>query len=145
MISVSGDCALLPLDARQLAACLQQMLGRLHLEADLELECLRDADIMDLNTAHMVCHGPTNILSFPSGEAGFLGSLALSVDCLRREARLYGQNITEYCHTLLAHGLAHLLGYDHGPDMDAVCAVMLCESGDLCSNEKACAGTDGRL
>ena len=145
MISVSGDCALLPLDARQLAACLREMLNRLHLEADLELECLRDANIMALNATHMACHGPTNILSFPSGEAVFLGSLALSVDCLRREARLYGQDVAEYCRVLLAHGLAHLLGYDHGPDMDAVCAAMLGEAGGLCSDEKACAGTGGRL
>jgi probable rRNA maturation factor len=51
--------------------------------------------------------------------------LALSVDAVRREAWLYGRDPAEYCRRLLAHGLAHVLGYDHGPAMDALAARML--------------------
>lgn len=50
----------------------------------------------------------------------WVGSLALSVDTLRREAFLYGQTVDEHAVRLLAHGLAHLLGHDHGPAMDAL-------------------------
>ncbi len=125
MIAVYGNCARLPLDSHELADRLERMLRRLGVTADVELECVRDGEIMRLNREHMACPGPTNILSFPAGEADFLGSLALSADCLDREARLYAQPADAYCLKLLAHGLAHLLGHDHGPAMDAVCAAML--------------------
>lgn len=87
----------------------------------VELFLMRDGEIAALNAAHLGCTGPTNILSFPDS-AGRLGSLALSVDTLRRECRLYGQAPARYARRLLAHGLAHLCGYDHGPFMDVVCA-----------------------
>ncbi len=85
----------------------------------------------------MGCPGPTNVLSFPleeelaeasapDGPQTFqLGSLVLSVDAVRREAGLYGQDPREHCLRLLAHGLGHLAGYDHGPEMDTLCAAML--------------------
>ncbi|MDR2488996.1 MAG: rRNA maturation RNAse YbeY, partial [Desulfovibrio sp.] len=49
-----------------------------------------------------------------------LGCLALSVDTLLRECFLYGQNTDEHCIRLLAHGLSHLMGMDHGPEMDSL-------------------------
>lgn len=95
---------------------------------ELELVLVRDGDIAALNAAHLDCTGPTNILSFPDGRLSpggrGLGSLALSVDTLRRECVLYGQEPAEHARRLLAHGLAHLLGHDHGPVMDAVCAAL---------------------
>lgn len=47
-----------------------------------------------------------------------LGALLLSVDTLLREAFLYGQDEREHCIRLLAHGLGHIAGYDHGPEME---------------------------
>ena len=83
----------------------------------------------------MGCHGPTNVLSFPLDESLAetgdddapvqLGGLVLSVDALHREALLYGQDVREHCLRLLAHGLGHLAGYDHGPEMDGLCEAML--------------------
>jgi probable rRNA maturation factor len=107
---------------------------------DLELICLRDAAIARLNADCLGCAGPTNILAWPparTGAIGFsegteqatLGTIVLSVDAVRREARLYGQDPAAYCRRLLAHGLAHVLGYDHGPGMDALCARMLEHAG----------------
>lgn len=116
----------------------------------LDLMLVRDAEIAELNAQHMDCPGPTNILSFPlesvAGEtlcgstacaapeecpagprdAGFsLGCLALSVDSVAREALLYGQERGEHCLRLLAHGLGHLFGHDHGEEMDSFCEAML--------------------
>lgn len=115
-----------PFSRREWAAWLDAMLriaagpGR---PPAVELALVRDGEIAALNMSHLGCTGPTNILSFPdSAGGGHLGSLALSVDALRRECRLYGQDMAEYARHLLAHGLAHLCGYDHGPLMDAVCA-----------------------
>lgn len=91
----------------------------------LELALLDDAGISLLHQNMLGCNGPTNILSFPAvagDNEGSPGSLALSVDTLHREAFLYGQSTQEHMIRLLAHGLAHLLGHDHGPAMDALAA-----------------------
>ena len=86
---------------------------------------------------HAAGSGPTelDVLSFPIDEqiAGpededvpvQLGSLVFSVDTLHRETLLYGQDPEEHCLRLLAHGLGHLAGYDHGPEMDELCSEML--------------------
>ena len=50
----------------------------------------------------------------------FIGDLVLSVDTLAREAFLYGQDPVEHTARLLAHGLLHLAGFDHGEEMDAL-------------------------
>lgn len=98
-------------------------------DAALELVLARDALVADLNSRHMGCCGPTNILSFPNGEEGGairdLGSLVLDVDAVWREALLYGQDPREHCLRLLAHGIAHLTGLDHGEAMDSLCQRML--------------------
>lgn len=47
-----------------------------------------------------------------------IGWLVLSLDTWRRECLLYGQEPVEHALRLLAHGLGHLAGYDHGPEMD---------------------------
>ena len=136
----SPALALLPLDRHELAACLEAMLLRAGRLCELELICLRDADIARLNADCLGCAGPTNILAWPDGQAGAAGippgektkktpaTLVMSVDAVRREASLYGQEPAAYCRSLLAHGLAHALGHDHGRGMDDLCARMLnCE------------------
>lgn len=96
-----------------------------------ELKLVDDRGIARLNREFLGCPGPTNILSFPAhepdeaggGEVGgpgdqtFLGELALSVDALARETDLYGQAPLEHLARLLAHGLLHLAGFDHGEAM----------------------------
>lgn len=79
-----------------------------------------DAEIQTLNRRFRQIDRPTDILSFPLYEAdeplpthGSLGDLVLSVDALRRQAQRYGHSRKrEFCF-LFAHGLLHLLGYDH--------------------------------
>lgn len=103
--------------------------------AELDLILVRDAGMADYNQRYMGCHGPTNVLSFPIDEQITgpededvpvqLGSLVFSVDALHRETLLYGQEAEEHCLRLLAHGLGHLAGYDHGPEMDEMCSEML--------------------
>lgn len=99
--------------ARMLAACPVD-----NARADLIL--LDDGEMAQLNAESTGLPGPTNILSFPSGEAEFLGELYLSLDSLEREAQLYGQKPEAYATRLLAHGLAHLLGHDHSPEMESL-------------------------
>lgn len=89
----------------------------------VELHLLDDARMAAANRRHMACQGPTNILSFPGG-ADCAGILLLSTDCLRRECLLYGQPPREHALRLLAHGMGHLCGLDHGPEMDGLCALL---------------------
>lgn len=109
---------------RELADVVQTILEALGLcGADLSLTLLDDPGIAVLNARHLDCQGPTNILSFPEADPArpqALGALFLSVDTLAREAFLYGQEPQRHLARLLSHGILHLCGHDHGPDMEAL-------------------------
>ena len=92
--------------------------------AGVELHLLTDAAMAEANALHMACPGPTNVLSFPGG-SGMAGTLLLSLDTLERECLFYGQDPREHLLRLLAHGIGHLAGLDHGPGMDALCAALM--------------------
>ena len=119
-------CALLPCSRRSLGPLLSAMCHRariLHEEGLLPdvpkgvvLALVTDREMASLNRASMNVPGPTNILSFPDGEG--TAELALDVAQLLREAILYGQTPMEHLVRLLAHGLAHVCGLDHGEQMD---------------------------
>ena len=120
-----------PLDRRELQEVLTAMWeltggGKTPSGSGLELIVTDDAGSESCNREHLGISGPTNILSFPSsvqaGRAGADGSLILSTPTLRRESLLYGQEPIEHAVRLLAHGLAHLAGLEHGPEMWALCA-----------------------
>lgn len=118
----SGAVWLLPFSMRELSRALEGMaLGMRpatgEKPAALELSLLDDADMAALNRDFLGLSGPTNVLSFPAA-AGETGSLALAVPTVLREARLYGQEEGAYIIRMLAHGLAHIMGYEHGPEMD---------------------------
>ncbi len=110
----------------ELSFILKKILFFLKLEhASLEFELVRDGAMASLNSQYMNCQGPTNVLSFPSMEEDnaelFLGSIVMSVDTLRREAKLYGQNEKTHALNLIIHAMVHLMGYDHGHEMDTLC------------------------
>ncbi len=110
----------MPFDQRELARLLDHMARSCGLSPEnVELALTNDAQISAANERYLGCRGPTNIVSFPP-EGGAPGQLLLSVDTLRRECLLYGQDPAEHAIRLLAHGLAHLTGLDHGPEMDRV-------------------------
>lgn len=111
-----------PLSRRELAAVLSAMRRALDLEdIPLDLTLADDAFISAVNQGHLGCTGPTNILSFPAfaGPGSARALLVLSLDTLERECLLYSQERMEHTLRLLAHGMAHLGGLDHGPAMDA--------------------------
>ena len=136
----------LPFSRSELAKALSAMLDAVGAAgAELELILADDAAMEALNRAHLGCAGPTNVLSFPARSGEFfsepaplsedallsedslppcLGSLVLAPETVLRECLLYGQEPKEHTLRLLAHGAAHLLGLDHGPDMDAAADAM---------------------
>lgn len=124
------------------------------------IKLVDDREIARLNEEYMGCSGPTNVLSFPAsgeseadapdidvcdesesgqGSSVFLGELALSVDALSREVGLYGQPPVAHLARLLAHGILHLAGYEHGDSMygltDTVVDRVLLEYADASEGE----------
>ena len=75
-----------------------------------------DARMRTLNRRWRRLDRPTDVLSFPSGEMLSLGDLVIDVPYARRQARLRGHSTARELQILLAHGLLHLLGYDHEKD-----------------------------
>jgi probable rRNA maturation factor len=134
-VSITRDLAtawLLPFSARELAAALRAMwltfgqavTAGFSSDALLEFALVDESEMASLNEENLGCAGPTNILAFPAPSTGnsglpLAGLLAMSPRTMRREAWLYGQEAAPYALRLMAHGLAHLLGYEHGEAMDA--------------------------
>lgn len=117
----SRNSWLLPLTLPELGLALERMAAAMQPGSPLELVELTlcdDDGMAELNRDFLGLTGPTNVLAFPG--VGGMGSLALSVETICREARLYGQEPATYTLKMLAHGLAHLMGFDHGPEMDIV-------------------------
>ena len=63
----------------------------------------------------------TNVLSFPAAAnpEGHLGDISLAYGVCAREAAEQGKSLSNHLQHLVAHGVLHLLGYDHIEDGDA--------------------------
>lgn len=113
-----------PLTRREITCLVGSILQALGLRGfQLSLTLVDDAEMAGINLEYLGGDGPTNILSFPEPDPehpAWLGALVLSVDTLAREAYLYGQEPERHLSRLLAHGILHLAGWEHGPEMDAL-------------------------
>lgn len=80
-----------------------------------------DATVADLNIRFRDKPGPTNVLSFPAPDnpEGSLGDIALAFGVCAREAEEQGKPLAHHLQHLVAHGVLHLLGYDHLDDIEA--------------------------
>jgi len=75
-----------------------------------------DARVRALNRKYRHKDKPTDVLSFPSDERGYLGDVVIAAGVARRQARAGGLPIATELRVLALHGLLHLLGYDHERD-----------------------------
>jgi probable rRNA maturation factor len=110
-----------PLSKRQVLLMAERMLGELGLaESELSIFLTNDAEIQDK---------PTDVLSFPQHqfrapekprgrvELTLLGDVVISLDTAARQARTRRRPLADEVRFLLAHGILHLVGYDHAtPD-----------------------------
>lgn len=113
---------------RHVEAWARRLLSELGAKRRLSLSILLcgDARMRSLNRRFRRIDRPTDVLSFPSFEespssrsprgAGFLGDLVIDIPCAARQARRLGHPVGREIQILLAHGLLHLLGYDHETD-----------------------------
>ena len=80
-----------------------------------------DARLKALNGLFRGKNKPTNVLSFPADENpdAYLGDVAIAHETLMREAAAEGKRPDGHLSHLVAHGVLHLLGFDHENDRDA--------------------------
>ncbi len=80
-----------------------------------------DATVADLNQRFRGKAGPTNVLSFPApaNPGGHLGDIALAYGVCAREAEQQGKSLAHHLQHLVAHGVLHLVGWDHQTETEA--------------------------
>ena len=80
-----------------------------------------DGTVRDLNQRFRQQDKPTNVLSFPAppNPEHFLGDVALAYGVCAGEAAEQGKPLAHHLQHLVAHGVLHLLGYDHIGDDEA--------------------------
>jgi probable rRNA maturation factor len=110
---------------RHLERRVAAMLSLLQLEkAELSLVLSGDAQIQELNKVYRGKDKPTDVLAFPMREGDFgrfhaahparlLGDVIVSVPTAVRQAREAKRDTLGEITMLVAHGLLHLLGWDH--------------------------------
>src|SRR5690554_1394503 len=89
-------------------------------EAELSILLTDDRTIHELNRDYRGKDRPTDVLAFAAQEAEvfvgpveLLGDVVISLETARKQAKDRGWAIAAEIRFLLAHGLLHLLGYDH--------------------------------
>ncbi|MBA2769534.1 MAG: rRNA maturation RNase YbeY [Sporichthyaceae bacterium] len=113
-------------DAERLAALARFLLDRLRVHPLAELSVLAvDAETMAAHHLQwMDEEGPTDVMSFPMDELrpgsedddpapGLLGDVVLCPEVAATQARATGHSTAHELDLLCAHGVLHLLGYDH--------------------------------
>jgi probable rRNA maturation factor len=80
-----------------------------------------DATLRDLNNRFRGKDKPTNVLSFPAPPnlEGHLGDIALAYGVCAAEALEQGKSLSAHLQHLVAHGVLHLVGFDHETEAEA--------------------------
>ena len=140
-----------------------KMLAALELgPTELSVALVDDATIQGLNKDYRRKNKPTDVLSFAmreenpqarepkarggrGGEPELLGDVILSVDTARRQAATAGRTLLAELTMLLAHGLLHLLGYDHRTKAEERDMVARTRALELAASARAPAKATRRL
>ncbi|HWM33445.1 MAG TPA: rRNA maturation RNase YbeY [Pseudolysinimonas sp.] len=100
-----------------------------HADADLAILMVDEAAMEQLHVQWMDEPGPTDVLSFPMDElrpgsedevtpAGLLGDIVLCPQVAIAQAESAGHSAMDEMLLLTAHGILHLLGFDHAEPED---------------------------
>lgn len=110
---------------RRLRALARRFLDELDLTGgELSLVVVRDPEIRALKRTWFGLDEATDVLSFPGidapgGGPRILGDVVISLDTARRVARELGGTLDQELALYLAHGVLHLLGFDHATKRQA--------------------------
>lgn len=109
-------------------------------EAEVSITFVDDAQITNLNRDHRGLDQPTDVLSFsqlegeelaalPEGEPVLLGDIVVNLERCVAQAADYGHSFERELGFLVAHGMLHLLGYDHQTEEDE--AAMMARTEEI--------------
>ena len=137
----SGE--LVPAD--QVRTLLEHSLAQLKLNADCDVNLVfvDENEMTELHIKWMDEPGPTDVLSFPMdmpenpGDAVTLGDIVIAPTVAATQAATAGHSAEHEIFILAAHGLLHILGYDHANKEDE--KVMFALQEDLVKNWQASA------
>ena len=137
----SGE--LVPAD--QVRALLEHSLVQLKLspECEVNLVFVDENEMTELHIKWMDEPGPTDVLSFPMdmpenpGDAVTLGDIVIAPTVAATQAAAAGHSTEHEIFILAAHGLLHILGYDHANKEDE--KVMFALQEDLVKKWQASA------
>jgi probable rRNA maturation factor len=94
-------------------------------DAELSIVLCDDATIHALNREHRRRNKPTDVLAFAlregeplTGAEALLGDVVISLETAQRQAVERKHALWDEVTLLLAHGLLHLVGYDHRTDAE---------------------------
>lgn len=106
------------------------------LSYEVSLRLTTDTEIQTLNSQYRQQDKPTDVLAFASLEANlpqseemlasmplYLGDIIVSVDTAQRQAQQQEHSLSTELAWLTAHGLLHLLGWDH-PDEESLMEML---------------------
>lgn len=83
---------------------------------------IHDKHMKELNNQFRKKNKTTDVLSFPimekNPESFMIGEIIISLDKARVDAKELGISFEKEIFRLIVHGLLHLLGYDHGSDLE---------------------------
>lgn len=129
----------------------EKMLRHLGLSAvELSVALVDDATIHELNRDYRKKDKPTDVLAFPLQEpvpehvTGLLGDVILSIDTARKQAKKHRRTLLAELTMLLAHGLLHLLGYDHQTDAEEREMTARTRELEAAAASRAASGPSGR-
>jgi probable rRNA maturation factor len=135
------------LEAKEVERRVTRMMSALDLHgAELSVVLTDDAQMRKLNRLYRKKNCTTDVLAFAMTESAgnarsrvgamprLLGDVIVSVPTARKQANEADRSLLEEVTMLLAHGLLHLLGWDHATVADD--AAMRSETERLCAEAR---------
>ncbi len=91
----------------------------------INLRLLNNKEMKKLNMQFRQKDKTTNVLSFPNDDISVkqtknIGDIAISVEYVKAEAKKEGKTFDDHIIHMLAHGVYHILGYDHENNENAM-------------------------
>ena len=100
--------------------------GHLPKDSEVSIMIVDNNYIQELNFIYRQQNRPTDVLSFPmnelsddepdydaSGEINIMGDIVISLEQAVLQSNDYGHSLDRELGYLVAHGMLHLMGYDH--------------------------------
>jgi probable rRNA maturation factor len=128
-------------DVEKLEKIVEKILEKLGLEnVEISVLLVDNDEIRKLNKEWRGKDKPTDVLSFPIDEetpygCKLLGDIVISVPYAKEHAKEFGNTFQEEMVRLLAHGILHLLGYDHEKSKEEA-EIMFEKENELISSIK---------